>query len=205
MGRQLVPLTAATLPDLPADCRSCVFWELDPVRGAAAERAGRQSTEKASWITAVTLDWGPCGWVAQVDGSPAGYILYAPPAYVPRSGGFPTGPVSSDAVQLITGRVEPGYENEGLGRMLVQSMARDLLLREVRAIEVFGDERWQRSACMLPTGHLRAVGFEVVRPHPAVPRLRMELKSTVTWRADVELALDRLFGRKGPAPALGAS
>ena len=41
MGRRLVPLTLDNLPDLPKRCRACVFWELDPVSGEAAVRAGR--------------------------------------------------------------------------------------------------------------------------------------------------------------------
>ncbi|MYR21926.1 GNAT family N-acetyltransferase, partial [Streptomyces sp. SID6137] len=36
MGRRLVPLTLDNLQDLPQRCRSCVFWELDPVSGEAA-------------------------------------------------------------------------------------------------------------------------------------------------------------------------
>lgn len=39
MGRRLAPLTLDNLSDLPERCRSCVFWELDPVRGAAAVKA----------------------------------------------------------------------------------------------------------------------------------------------------------------------
>jgi len=33
-----------------------------------------------------------------------------------------------------------------------------------------------------------------VRPHPYYPRLRMELKTTVSWRSDVEYALEKIFG-----------
>ena len=47
---------------------------------------------------------------------------------------------------------------------------------------------------MLPAAHLLAVGFKTVRPHPRWPRLRMELKSVVSWRDDVEVAIDRLLG-----------
>jgi hypothetical protein len=46
------------------------------------------------------------------------------------------------------------------------------------------------------------VGFKTVRPHPLFPRLRMELKSTVSWRYDVEYALERIFGTGSMTPAL---
>lgn len=47
---------------------------------------------------------------------------------------------------------------------------------------------------MLPTGWLEAVGFVVVRDHPATPRLRMDLQSTVRWRPDLAAAWSRLTG-----------
>ncbi|MGS2589100.1 N-acetyltransferase family protein [Streptomyces hebeiensis] len=202
MGRRLVPLTLDNLPDLPGRCRACVFWELDPVRGEAAVRAGRAAEEKEAWISAVLLEWGSCGRVAYVDDVPVGFVLYAPPAYVPRSMAFPTSPASSDAAQLMTAWIRPGHQGQGLGRVLAQAVAKDLLRREFRAIEAFGDARWKGSACVLPAEYLLAVGFKTVRPHQRYPRLRLELRTTLSWKEDVELALDRLLGAVKKEPAL---
>ncbi|MEU5624026.1 GNAT family N-acetyltransferase [Streptomyces tendae] len=202
MGRRLVPLTLDNLQDLPQRCRSCVFWELDPVSGEAAVKAGTPALEKESWISAVLLDWGSCGRVAYVDDVPVGFVLYAPPAYVPRSTAFPTSPVSSDAVQLMTAFVLPGYQGQGLGRVMVQTVAKDLLRRGFKAIEAFGDARWKEPACVLPADHLLAVGFKTVRPHARHPRLRLDLRSTLSWKEDVEMALDRLLGAVQKEPAL---
>ncbi|MFJ6853921.1 GNAT family N-acetyltransferase [Streptomyces sp. NPDC091271] len=202
MGRRLVPLTLDNLPDLPRRCRSCVFWELDPVRGEAAVKAGRPELEKEAWISAVLLEWGSCGRVVYVDDVAAGFVLYAPPAYVPRSTAFPTSPVSPDAVQLMTALIVPGFQGQGLGRVMVQTVAKDLLRRGFKAIEAFGDARWKEPACVLPADHLLAVGFKTVRPHPAHPRLRLELRTTLSWKEDVELALDRLLGAVQKEPAL---
>ncbi|MCG8965874.1 MULTISPECIES: GNAT family N-acetyltransferase [Streptomyces] len=202
MGRRLVPLTLDNLQDLPQRCRSCVFWELDPVSGEAAVTAGTSATEKEAWISAVLLDWGSCGRVAYVDDVPVGFMLYAPPAYVPRSTAFPTSPVAPDAVQLMTAFVMPGYQGQGLGRVMVQTVAKDLLRRGFKAIEAFGDARWKEPACVLPADHLLAVGFKTVRPHPYHPRLRLELRSTLSWKEDVEMALDRLLGAVQKEPVL---
>ncbi|MGW4233830.1 GNAT family N-acetyltransferase [Streptomyces sp. NPDC004980] len=202
MGRRLVPLTLDNLPDLPRRCRSCVFWELDPVRGEAAIGAGRSGFEKEAWISAVLLEWGSCGRVVYVDDVAAGFVLYAPPAYVPRAMAFPTSPVSPDAVQLMTAFILPQFQGQGLGRVIVQTVAKDLLRRGFKAIEAFGDARWKEPACVLPADHLLAVGFKTVRPHPTYPRLRLELRTTLSWKEDVELALDRLLGAVQKEPAL---
>ncbi|MFD4030576.1 GNAT family N-acetyltransferase [Streptomyces sp. NPDC058637] len=202
MGRRLVPLTLDNLPDLPGRCRSCVFWELDPVSGEAAIRAGRSGLEKEAWISAVLLEWGSCGRIVYVDDVAAGFVLYAPPAYVPRAMAFPTSPVSPDAVQLMTALILPRFQGQGLGRVIVQTVVKDLLRRGFKAIEAFGDARWKEPACVLPADHLLAVGFKTVRPHPTYPRLRLELRTTLSWKEDVELALDRLLGAVQKEPVL---
>ncbi|WP_069464751.1 GNAT family N-acetyltransferase [Actinacidiphila rubida] len=202
MGRRLVPLTLDNLPDLPKPCRHCVFWELDPVSGEAAVQAGKPELEKEAWISAALLEWGSCGRVVYVDEVPAGFVLYAPAAYVPRSTAFPTSPVSADAVQLMTARVLPGYQGQGLGRVLVQTVAKDLVRRGFKAIEAFGDAKWSGPSCVLPADHLTAVGFKTVRPHHRYPRLRLELRSTISWKEDVEMAIDRLLGAVQKEPAL---
>src|ERR1039457_6260090 len=199
--RRLVSITLDNLDDLPHRCRRCVFWELDPVGHARAQEVGDPALEKEAWISSTLLEWGSCGKIVYVDGAPAGYALYAPPPYVPRSVAFPTSPVSADAVLLMTAHVLTEFSSGGLGRMLVQSMAKDLTRREVKAIEAFGVHDWEPNACMLPADYLLAVGFKTVRPHHRYPRLRLELKTALSWREEVEVALERLLGSMAPARA----
>lgn len=196
MSRRTVNITLDNLDDLPSRCRKCVFWELDPVSHDRAVEAGDTAFEKESWVSATLLEWGSCGKIAYVDSVPAGYVMFAPPMYVPRSVAFPTSPVSADAVLLMTGQVLPEFAGGGIGRMLLQSVAKDLTRRGVKAIEAFGDlnHNPDAPACVLPADHLKAVGFKTVRPHHRFPRLRLELKSAVSWREDVEVALEKLLG-----------
>jgi hypothetical protein len=204
MSRRIVNITLDNLGDLPPKCRKCVFWELGPVSRARAEESGDPELEKESWVSSVLLEWGSCGKIAYVDGVPAGYMLFAPPQYVPRSIAFPTSPVSADAVLFMTAHLLSEFAGGGIGRMLVQAMAKDLTRRGVRAIEAFGDRRWESPACMLPVDYLLAVGFKTVRPHHHYPRLRMELRTVLTWREDVEVALERLLGSMTPSTPQGA-
>jgi len=171
-----------------------VFWELDPVQRERAEEVGDPALEKEAWVSSVLLEWGSCGKVIYVDGVPAGYVMFAPPLYVPRSVAFPTSPVSADAALLVTAHILPEFVGGGLGRMLVQGVAKELTKRGIKAVEAFGDLAWAGPSCVLPAEYLLAVGFKTVRPHPRYPRLRLELKGIVSWREDVEYALERLFG-----------
>jgi len=206
MARRLARLTLDNLADLPDGCRSCVFWELDPVRRQRAVDAGDGAGEKEAWVSRVLLEWGSCGRVAYVDGEPAGYVLYAPPVFLPGADAFPTAPVSEDAVLLATAMILPDFAGQGLGRVLMQTVVKDLVKRGgIRALEAIGDSRAPRrrghddplsayGGCVLPTDYLLRVGFKTQRAHPRYPRMRLELRSAVTWRDEVESALEKLLG-----------
>jgi hypothetical protein len=75
-----------------------------------------------------------------------------------------------------------------------------MLQRGFRAVEAFGDARWERPGCVVPADYLTAVGFQTVRPHHRWPRLRLDLRSTLDWRVDV--AVERILGTVIREPAL---
>ena len=156
MSRRLVNLTLDTLEDIPRTCRQCVFWELDPVAAERACASGDPELEKEAWVSQTLLEWGSCGKLIYVDGMPAGYVMFAPPAYVPRGLAFPTSPVSPDAVLLTTAHVVAPFAGGGLGRMLVQGVARDLTKRGVKAIEAFGDAKFGEADERLGTERSKA-------------------------------------------------
>ena len=168
MNFTISSLDLEAFESLPPHTRRCVFWEVDPtftnaaptppdddpspVRGSASSTevpAGPASLtnfesefDKEAWMSSVLLEWGTCGQIA-IDSSTGvvvGAALYAPPGRVPRSRSFPTSPVSADAVLLMTGHVLPDFQGGGLGRVLVQGLAKDLVRRGVRAIEASAAE-----------------------------------------------------------------
>jgi hypothetical protein len=208
MSRRLVSLTLDTLEDLPRPCRQCVYWELDPVAAERACATGDPGLEKEAWVSQTLLEWGSCGKLIYVDGMPAGFVMFAPPAYVPRSMAFPTSPVSADAALLMTAHVVAAFAGGGLGRMLVQGVARDLTKRGVKAIEAFGDAKFGdgdsdgQTGCVAPVDYFLSVGFKTVRPHPRYPRLRLELRTALSWKSDVEYALEKLLGSMSPESLL---
>lgn len=206
MSRRVVGVTLDNLDHLPRSCRRCVFWELAPHLREQAEEFGETALEKEAWVSNVLLEWGSCGRILYVDNVPAGYAIYAPPAAVPGAGSFPTGPVSADAVLLTALRISSEFEHGGLGRVLVQNVAKDLTRRGVKAIEAFGDLQENAGGCVIPAGFLQQVGFKTVREHPKWPRMRLELRTAISWKEDVEAALERLLSTvsiKTAEPALG--
>lgn len=202
MPRRAVGVTLDNLEHLPSQCRRCVYWELAPHLKAQAEEFGETEVEKEAWVSSVLLEWGSCGRIVYSGTLPVGFALYAPPNAVPRASAFPTSPASADAVVLTAFHVLPEFRGGGLGRLLVQAVAKDLTKRGVHAIEAFGDaqpvdpeEGVGGHECVVPAAFLRSVGFKTVRPHARWPRLRLELRSAISWKEDVESALERLLGQ----------
>jgi GNAT superfamily N-acetyltransferase len=214
VARRVARLTLDTLADLPESARSCLQWELDPVSRHRLPDRESAVAEKEAWVSQVLLEWGSCGRVVYVDDRPAGFVTYAPPAYLEGTASMPTAPVSDDAVQLAAAEVFPEHTGAGLGRLLMQEMVKDLVQRGgIRAVEAFGSTGAPSSRltgdhpCLLPVEFLQRVGFKTQRPHPRSPRMRLELKSVVTWREEVEAALERLLGvvrpSRAPRPVVG--
>jgi GNAT superfamily N-acetyltransferase len=203
MSRTAVRLTLDNLDAIAAPCRSCLFWECDPVRRA---RLDDPAAEKQAWVSEVLREWGSCGRVAIVDDRLVGHVVYAPAGFVPGAAGFATSPVSPDAVLLTTVHVDPAARGGGVGRMLVRAMARDLVERDIRAVEAFGHHGPRRTApgsqdrCTVPAEFLSGVGFRTQRAHPVTPRMRMDLRTALTWKSEVEAALERLVGVVRPTP-----
>lgn len=196
VGREVFSLTLDRLKDLPGPCASCIFWELDPALAAGSIAGGEPALDKESWLSSALLEWGSVGQIVYVDAVPAGYITYAPPYLVPRAAAFPTAPVAADAVILMAARVIPDFSGQGLGRTLVQAAAKDVMRRGVRAIEAFGyvgDPESSKASCVIPARFLSAVGFKTVRDHRTYPRLRLDLRTALTWREDMEAAVERLL------------
>jgi GNAT superfamily N-acetyltransferase len=193
VSRKTERLTVDHLAELPEPVRSCLFWELSPVDRSRLDEAERIE-EKENWLSGVLRDWGSCGRVVRVDGQTVGFILYAPAARFPGAGTLPTAPTSPDAILAATAWIDPAHRGGGLGRMLVQAMAADLVERGHTAIEAYGDTRGNHDGCVLSAEFLGSVGFKTQRAHPTTPRMRMELRTALSWKDEVELALERVWG-----------
>ncbi len=196
MSRRVVPLTLDNISDLPHPCRGCIFWETG--------RRGFDPAAKENWLSAVLLEWGSCGRVLYVDGQVAGFAIYAPAEYAAGAGLLGAGQISADAVLLMTVHVVAQYASGGLGRVLVQGVVKDLMSRRgVKAVEAFGDSTARELECALPVGFLTSVGFKTVHPHPRYPRLRLELRSVLSWASDMEEALERWLDALRPDVTAG--
>ena len=195
VSRHVVGVTLDNLEHLPKQCRHCVFWELAPHLREEAEQYGQTDFEKEAWVSSVLLEWGSCGRIVYVDTVPAGYALYAPPSAVPRSVAFPTVPVSADAVLLTVaadparvrrGRPGPGA---GAGRGQGPDAARREGDRGVR-------RRESRARLQLrDPGRLPALGRLQDRPAAReVAAAAAGAADALSWKEDVEAALEQLFG-----------
>lgn len=211
MARRTLDLTVPTLRVVRPRAGVCLRWKYDHVSVTRTPEVEAGAALEA-WVTDVEEHWGVCGQALEVDDEPVGYVLYAPPAFLPGLGDVPTAPASPDAVVLAELCLLPEAGGLPSAKHLVQTMARDLHGRDVAAVEAFGDTDADESTlgteegdrCRLPVSLLDQVGFTTHRAHGTTPRMRMELRGARTWKTEVEQALERLVGAVRPVRTSGS-
>jgi GNAT superfamily N-acetyltransferase len=121
-------------------------------------------------------------------------VKYAPTRYFRRARGpLGPGPASEDAVLLACLHVRDEARNLGLGTVLLQAALSDLTSRGERIVEAYGSvEPADSGSPFITANFLLRQGFQVVKPHPDLPLLRLELEALEAWTESFESALESL-------------
>lgn len=220
MAARLFPLVQQHLGIVHPRAARSVFWELEPVAADSVRRDGGAVFEKEAWLTTTILNYGCCGYSIATDfpedpsrsGKVLGTLLYCGRDSAPGSEQLPTAPVSEDTELITSLFLEPQHADDGMSAVLLDAAIMELVRKDASAVEAFGlredfieDPGFPMSASvrdiversgeigLLSVGVLEAAGFEVIRDHPVLPRLRMELPptSSVLTAAAVEQLLAR--------------
>lgn len=204
MARKLRPLSLADFERLPFGCGACVFWES---AGERERRCGSVCDPEAqqAWYRQVTDEWGDCGRVAYEDDEILGFVKYAPSGYFPQALTFRATP-DDPAVPLIAClHVAPDARNHGLGTLLLRAALRDMVSRGERRVEAFVSATRPaviEESPLMSSEFLLRNGFTVVKPDPAYPLLKLDLKSLAVWTENLEAVLESLrFPRRVPSQA----
>ena len=158
-------LTLDHLAHVREPCRSCLFWSTDPVSRARLGRRARRPTRAMPGCRGCCASGARRPGRADRRRGRRPRDLRAGRRSSRALAGIPTSPPSPDAVLLSTVYVDPTARHGGVGRLLVQGMARDLVQREITAVEAFGDTRGRSTGCVMPAEFLGRVGFKTQRAH----------------------------------------
>lgn len=112
----------------------------DPGSPGSIGGHGDTEFEKEAWLNRVTVDWGLCGFsiAESMQRDVSATVLFAPPRFAPTASIMPTGPVSPDAVLLMSLHIDPIVAGSGAEDALVGAAVRHLAGRGVTAVEAFG-------------------------------------------------------------------
>lgn len=206
MARKIRPLTADRVADLPDPCSCCVEWE---TAGAPAPDCvpAEARAELVTWVGDVRAEWGDCGRIAYENGDALGFVKYAPPRFFPQARSMAAGVPDDGAVLIACLNVVADVEDAGLAKVLLQAALRDLVSRGERVVEAYAasESADPERRSLMTLDFLLKQGFEVVRPNPIRPLMRLELKTLASWTESVEAVLDALqlprrVAERVPAP-----
>lgn len=162
---------------------------------------GERSAEE--WFEELNETWGAAGFVMRRGADTLGFLVYAPPEYLPHAGRYPVGPLSGDAVVLAYVGGDARTRKHLLIRML-----KDLRIRGVARVEAvasdLGSPRHASTAALLESGWKAARhGWYRGRPYTLA---RADLGSAVEVGELARGIIDRvrLPGLKARAPSPGA-
>lgn len=209
MSVRIRELGARELGSLPDPCRGCLFWEVQTAPRGAGSDPEAAADSKVAWWQAVELEQPVASRAAWQGERLVGFALASEPSGLPRTRRLPAAP-HDDALVLAVLWVDVDERGSGAARALVQSLLREAVRRQRRAVEVYGT-RERSVRCTTPVAALEALGFTVVSEHPTTPLLRLELRQTVSWATSVQGALEGVLSalgrreRRSSVPAHDAS
>lgn len=199
--RRILDINPELVKTLPGECTECCYWES---KRAAKPGGIFKRGVKRSWVSSMLdKDFSP-GKTLQIEGETIGYIQFAPPAAFPRLAETLYPLPSGDSVYVSCLYVVPDLRGKGLGRLLIESVARDLYRRRFKALETHGISV-PGEAPPGPAEFFFACGFRVTRDHGEAPLMRLDLKSLIPGRDSVQSLLEKiplqsLSGRPMPRP-----
>lgn len=201
MSRKIISITPKTFRLLPRRCTKCCFWE-SPDKTKV--RSSKDPILKETWFSNTLLQWGECGKLLLEKEQALAYAQFGPPAYFPKIELYPRRP-SNDAVFLSCLYVSPELQRKGLGKLLLQTVLKDLSKRKLKAIEALASY----SAASAPGAPLNPIefylsqGFYILKDHPTYPLLRLDFKSIAFWQTDLQTLLESLkLPLRAKAPAV---
>jgi GNAT superfamily N-acetyltransferase len=182
-------------------CATCRYWEdarMAPARCGSVCDADAQR----EWFRSVSKEWGDPGRVAFQDRVALGMIKYAPSRFFERARLLGSAAPSADAVLISCLHIREEARDIGLGTVLLQSAFADLRSRGELVVEAYGSVAPASPGSPYITANfLLRHGFDVARPHPDLPLLRLELRALEAWTDSFEAALEALQVRLSPQRA----
>ncbi|QPK83257.1 hypothetical protein G7Y29_10630 [Corynebacterium qintianiae] len=189
----VVAVTHETLARIHRRTATATFWELDPLSDAYTHAL--PEADKGAWLVARAFAQGTVGFsIAEARSSVGAFatVLFCPAADAPGAVRMPTAPASHDAWLVTSLHIDTAALRRGWESVLLDAVIMAAAQRGADALEVFGFDpanepasamsasiaREASSIGLVEVSILESAGFTVIREHPVVPRLRLELPPT---------------------------
>ncbi|MEM0007962.1 MAG: GNAT family N-acetyltransferase [Candidatus Bathyarchaeia archaeon] len=130
---------------------------------------------KLKWLEDLKKAFGNSAKIACVDGTPIGFMQYAPAKYFQRISDYTSGPPSGDAIFIACLYIpSKDHRRKGYGTIMLENLLKETRERGFTAVETFARVDSDNN----PSGSLAFYlkhGFKVVRQKDDFPLVRLKL------------------------------
>ena len=113
------------------DCNVCMY-------SMKSKKGKRTAKSKREWFKRMEESYGSCGKILYYKGKPVGYAQFAPKKEFVKLEDLELGSTRTDAWYISCIAIKKRYQNRGLGKVLIESILKDLKKRGVRKVQVCG-------------------------------------------------------------------
>ncbi len=169
MEKKIKDASDHTVSQLFYPCRACVYWEapevFDSKKCGKLEMKEDEAVEiKKAWFRKTLDGFGPCGKTLYVENKVVGYCQYAPSQLLPRALDYSQRlfQPNQEAILISCLYVQEGYQQQGLGTLLLKAVLNDLEGRGYSVVETYARDDSSNN-CSGPTQFYLKNGFTVVK------------------------------------------
>lgn len=191
----------------PRDCAEPRVACLDCPQDGEAAASGGAGLADQPWLRAAQDAWGLCGVAVLHGADMRGHVLVCPAVNVPMRGPYAREGASADAAVLMRWCLGTGplAGDSAVAQRLLEHLAAEMSRRGLAGLEVAASRA--RPTCTRPSAAwLADHGFRPLREGPTTVTMRLDLRSTCSWRkawaAQVARARQLLVSA-APSPAPG--
>ncbi len=141
-------VTPDNIKDIPAPCRTCLYWEspehFNRRKGLSPTEEIECEAEKAAWFLKALKEFGNCGKILYANNTPVGYVQYCTSTRLLNTQNYGSKKLRTKQENVVFISclyiTDEKFRGRNLGERLLKEVLSELKRRGFKAVETFARE-----------------------------------------------------------------